>query len=463
MHNFKTSSMIAKEFMLRLKLSAAALIIFFASSAQQIHHDHIPDVSFEELGDRMNCLASQVDVPVEFNQRVKDFVDYFTIKDRDYSRQILTKKDRYFRIFEPVLEKYDLPDALKYLAIVESGLRPDAVSRASAVGLWQFIRSTGKIYGLKANWYVDDRMDPYLATDAACRHLKDLYNMFGDWELALAAYNSGPGNVRKAIRRSGYKKKFWEIYRYLPRETRSYVPQFTAIIYTLNYADKHNLFPEEQEYAMEFDTIHVSQYFHLETFANQLQICVEDLIELNPQIKRGALPGDGRNYVMRLPQELKDTVVASRHLLYDSAGKVGKKELEYLARNEPGSTYGREKRVYRVRSGDVLGLIAQRHNVRISDLKKWNNLRSNLIRVGQRLNIWVLPNYNSRTKSLYQVTARSTTSVDLTGKELYTVEYGDTLWGISKKTNLSVAQLKALNNLNNNNIRVGQALIISAD
>lgn len=431
--------------------------------SQGFEYDYVPDVSYEELEDRMNCLAANVDVPLEFNQRVKDFVDYFTIKDREYTRGILAKKDLYFSIFEPALAKYELPDALKYLAIVESGLRPNAISRANAVGLWQFISSTGKIYGLKNNWYVDDRMDPYKATDAACRHLRDLYRMFGDWELALAAYNSGPGNVRKAIRRSGYKKKFWEIYRYLPRETRSYVPQYTAIVYTMNHALEHNLYAEDIKYPIEFDTVQVSQYFHLETFSNQLNVCLDDLIDLNPQIKRGALPEGTKGHALRVPVELKSDIVARRSFLYDTASKVGKKQLEYLARNEPGSTYGRQKQIYRVRSGDVLGTIARRYHVRISDIKKWNNLRSNLIRVGQRLRIWVLPTYNSSTKSLYQVTARSKNTPDLTGKELYTVEHGDTLWGISKKTNLSVAKLKSLNNLNSNNIKVGQALIIGGD
>ncbi len=448
----------------KIYFSAALALSFVGTGlSQSIQYDYIPDATYEELEDRIGCLATKVDVPLEFNQRVKDFIDYFTIKDREYTKGILSKKDFYFSIFEPALAKYDLPDALKYLAIVESGLRPNAISRANAVGLWQFISSTGRIYGLKNNWYVDDRMDPYKATDAACRHLSDLYKMFGDWELALAAYNSGPGNVRKAIRRSGYKKKFWEIYRYLPRETRSYVPQYTAIVYTMNYALEHNLYAEEFKHPIEFDTVEVSQYFHLETFSDQLNVCLDDLIDLNPQIKRGALPEGTRNHALRVPADLKEEIVANRSFLYDTAGKVGKKQLQYLARNEPGSTYGRQKQIYRVRSGDVLGTIARRYHVRVSDIKKWNNLRSNLIRVGQRLRIWVLPTYNSSTKDLYQVTARSKNTPDLTGKDLYTVQRGDTLWEISQKTNLSVAKLKALNNLSSNNIRVGQALIIGGD
>ena len=430
--------------------------------SQEIDYDYIPDFSYAEMEDRFECLP--LEIPLSFNQRVKDFIDYFTIRDRSYTREILRKKDHYFTIFEPVLKKYDIPDELKYLAIVESGLRPNAISRASAVGLWQFISSTGKMYGLKNNWYVDDRMDPYKSTDAACRHLRDLYRMFGDWELAMAAYNSGPGNVRKAIRRSGYKRKFWEIHRYLPRETRSYVPQFTAIVYVMNYANEHNLYAESLQYGVEFDTVMVSQYFHVETFTNQLGLCLDDVLLLNPSIKRGALPEGTRKFVLRIPEEIKPTVIDQRQQLYDSASKVGKKQLQYMARNEPGSTYGRQKQVYRVRSGDVLGTIARRYHVRVSDIKKWNNLRSNLIRIGQRLNIWVLPTYNSQTKQLYASKARTTPiSSALTGKEIYTVQYGDTLWGISRKTNLSIEKLKALNDLPNNNIKVGQSLIIGSD
>ena len=424
-------------------------------------YDAVPDVSYEEVEDRLACL--QNGIPLEFNQRVKDFVDYFTIKDRPYTRDILGKKDLYFEIFEPVLAKYNLPDELKYLAIVESGLRPDAISRANAVGLWQFISSTGKMYGLHGNWYVDDRMDPYEATDAAARHLRDLYRMFDDWELALAAYNCGPGNVRKAIRRSGYKKKFWEIYRYLPRETRSYVPQYVAMVYVMNYSDHHNLFPAAVQYQMDFDTVMVSQYFHLETFADQLDVCLDDLLELNPQIKRGALPEGTRNFTLRVPAELKEQIAENRSFLYDTASKVGKKELAYLARNTPGSTYGRQKQVYRVRSGDVLGTIARRYHVRVSDLKKWNNLRSNMIKIGQRLAIWVLPTYNSKTKNLYKTTARVNNQPDSKGKKRYTVKSGDTLWSISKDSNQSIEDIKELNQLKSSNIQPGQSLILGPD
>ncbi|HLZ17095.1 MAG TPA: lytic transglycosylase domain-containing protein [Cyclobacteriaceae bacterium] len=208
--------------------------------------DFIPaDETPELVADRLNCLQKAIEL--NYNSKVHAFVDYFTVRDRDYTRMILRRRDLYFPLFEKKLKQYNLPDELKYLSIIESGLNPRAMSAARAVGLWQFMSSTGKYFGLHNDWFSDDRMDPERATDAACRYLSQLYSIFHNWHLALAAYNSGPGTVRWAIRRSGYKKTFWEIYPYLPRETRSYVPQFIAIIYAVNYANEHNINEDQRE------------------------------------------------------------------------------------------------------------------------------------------------------------------------------------------------------------------------
>ena len=423
----------------------------------------IPDNTYDESADRMTCIENEV--PLVFNERVMAFIDYFAIKDREYTKDIIQKKELYFPLFSETLARHNMPDELKYLAIVESGLRPNAISRANAVGLWQFISSTGKMYGLTSDWYVDDRMDPEEATDAAARHLKDLYRMFDSWELALAAYNCGPGNVRKAIRRSGYKKEFWEIYRYLPRETRSYVPQFVAITYLFNHLEEHGFDPQPEYFYPEMDTIMISQYFHMETFCNQLGLCLDDMLFWNPQIKRGALPEGTQNFALKVPTEWKEEIVANRVSLYDTASKVGKEHLDYLARNTPGSTYGRERLYYRVRSGDVLGTIAQQYGVRVSDIREWNGIRGNLIRVGQRLSIWVLPAYNSSNKNLYTASASSAPStpkptVPLAGGSVYTVKSGDSLWSISRNNNTSIEKLKQANRLTTNTIKPGQSLVI---
>ena len=213
------------------------------------------------------------------------------------------------------------------------------------------------------------------------------------------------------------------------------------------------------------DTIMISQYFHLETFTNQLDLCLDDMILWNPQIKRGALPEGTKNFALKVPAESKEEIVKNRAFLYDTASKVGKAHLEYLARNTPGSTYGRERLYYRVRSGDVLGTIARKYGVRVSDIRKWNRLRGNLIRIGQRLSIWVLPTYNSKTKNLYTASATpkkttpKSTPITSSGKT-YTVKYGDSLWSISQNNNTSIEMLKKVNQLTSNTIKPGQSLVI---
>ncbi len=447
--------------MTRIWLFTGLFLTYIHLFAQVVPVDFIPDNTYDEIADRIQCIEGEV--PLNFNERVKGFVDYFAIRNREYTKDIIRRKELFFPLFSETLEKHGMPDEIKYLSVLESGLRPKAVSRANAVGLWQFIHSTGKMYGLKSNWYIDERMDPYEATDAACRYLKHLYNMFDSWELAMAAYNCGPGNVRKAIRRSGYKKSFWGIYRYLPRETRSYIPQFVAITYLFNHLEYHNFLGEPEYFSPEWDTIMVGQYFHVETFSNQVDACVEDILKLNPQIKKGVLPVGVKNFALKIPKDLKEDVVANRKHYYDTASKVGKKHLEYLTRNIQGSTYGRKRLVYRVRRGDVLGTIARKYNVKISEIRSWNRIRGNLIRIGQKLTIWTLPNYSKQTKSLHtaKLQKSATGRSKPTGNgNIYHVRSGDSLWRISKDNNTTVEKLKTANKLVSNTIRAGQRLVI---
>nr|MCU0383902.1 LysM peptidoglycan-binding domain-containing protein [Cyclobacteriaceae bacterium] len=361
-----------------------------------------------------------------------------------------------FPLFEKYLKEYGLPEELKYLSIIESGLNPKAISRARAVGLWQFMQATGRYFDLHADFYQDDRMDPEKSTRAACQYLKQLYGIFGDWELALAAYNSGPGNVKRAIRRSGYKKSFWDIYPYVPRETRSYVPQFVAITYTMQHLKEHNFLLENQLAYPQSDTIIVKKYLHLPTFARLTNTCAEDLALLNPSILQYAIPDVSKPVILRVPVATKVALESNRSFVLDSASRVGKKELEALAKNAIGNTYGKDKVVYRVRSGDVLGSIAIRYNVRVADIKKWNNLRSNTIRVGQRLNIWLKPSAIKK-----DTTAQQKIIIPLPDSKTYTVQEGDTLWSISRKfEGLSIEKIKELNNLQTNSIQPGQKLVL---
>lgn len=411
------------------------------------------------IQDRLSCI--QKSIPLIYNDRTHAFINYFTVKDREYTRLMMRRKDLYFPLFEKYLAKYNMPDELKYLSIIESALNPRAISRASAVGLWQFMAPTGKYYGLHQDWYIDERMDPEKSTEAACKYLKDLYRMFGDWELALAAYNTGPGNVKKAIRRSGYKRTFWEIYSYLPRETRSYVPQFVAITYAMNYVEEHNFLDEGTEVLMPFDTIHVSKYLHFETFAKLTNICLEDLQKLNPSVKHNALPDVTKEYVVQIPIVAKEALDMNRLAILDSASKVGKKEIEMLAKNSPGSTYGRDRLTYKVRSGDVLGSIAIRHGVSVNDIKKWNNLHSNNIQIGQRLNIWLKPQHASTVVAKNTTPAKTSSPIPLPDSKTYTVQPGDTLWDISRKfEGLTIEKIRTLNNLEDNKIKPGQKLIV---
>jgi membrane-bound lytic murein transglycosylase D len=442
----------AEEEMLYKEDTADYVFYYLPNDLEYIPGDDDPAV----LSDRLNCLPTSI--PLIYNDKVHAFINYFTVKDREYTRLMMRRKNLYFPLFEKYLAKYNLPDELKYLAIIESGLNPRAISRVRAVGLWQFMSATGKYYGLNNNWYIDERMDPEKATDAACRYLRDLHRMFNDWELALAAYNTGPGNVRKAIRRSGYKKTFWEIYPQLPRETRSYVPQFVAMIYTMNHLEEHNFFDEGEEMLVRSDTLHVKNFLNFETLAGLTGSCLEDLQRLNPAVQRNAIPETGKTFVMRIPATAKEQLLANRLAILDSASKVGKKELELLAKTMEGTTYGRERIVYKVKSGDVLGSIAMRHRVRVADIKKWNNMRSDVIRTGQRLNIWV----NGKTGTSVASTKRkSTTVTSLQGTKTYIVQPGDTLWDISRKFNgLTIEKIKALNKLNNSKIQPGQKLIV---
>ncbi len=428
--------------------------------------DYIPaDDTPELIADRLNCI--QQNIELTYNDKVHSFINYFTIRDREFTKTVLRRKDMYFPLFEKYMKQYNIPEELKYLSIIESGLVPKAVSRARAVGLWQFMPGTGRYFGLHNDWYIDERMDPEKATEAACRYLSQLYSIFGDWQVALAAYNSGPGTVRKAIRRSGYKKTFWEIYPYLPRETRAYVPQFIAVNYVMQYPDKHNFTNIESEEVLVHDTLQVTKFLHFETFAKLTGTCLEDMQKLNPHVLRNAIPETGKTYTIKVPLDAKLKLSENRLAILDSSSKVGRRELELLAKNSVGGTYGKDMIAYRVQSGDVLGSIARRHHVRVDDIKKWNNLSSNMIRTGQKLNIWLLPSMQASAapapqKTNITVTASTSPAALSPSTKTYVVQPGDTLWEISKKfEGISVEKIKSLNNLKSTKLQPGQKLIIS--
>ncbi len=409
----------------------------------------------ELISDLFGCIERGV--PLTYNPRIYGFIDYFVNRDRAYTQRVIHRSYAYFPIFEEEFSKRGLPDELKYLSIVESGLNPKAISRAGAGGLWQFMPSTGKMYGLKVDYLIDDRLDPYLSTVAAAKYLESLYRQFGDWELALAAYNCGPGKVRRAIRRSGYKKSFWEVYPWLPRETRNYVPQFLAFVYIMNYRAELGFYDESGEYLPEFKTITVNQNLDVETFSESLNTCYEDIALLNPQIKRGLIPIQRKDLQVRIPIECYDLYEENKEVILARSSELDEQKKHIVATYDRTSTYGKEKHVYKVKSGDVLGRIAERYHVRVSDIRKWNNIRGSMIRVGQRLAIWKAPGYNA-TASNTQVRQAPK---PVPGSKVHVVKYGDTLWDISKMyQGLSIEKIKSLNNLKTSRIKPGQVLRI---
>lgn len=417
--------------------------------------------------DQINCLETTI--PMTYNKTIKGFISYFTVKKRSFVTTMLQRKHLYFPLYEDNLKKYNLPDELKYLSIVESGLNPRAVSPARAVGLWQFISSTGRQYKLYQDSYIDERMDPYKATDAACRYLRDLHGMFGDWELALAAYNCGPGNVRRAIRRSGNKTGFWEIYNYLPRETRAYVPMFVAVNYIMTHAEDYNLTTDSIARQIAADTIQISQHLNMEALAKHMDVPLEDLRALNPQVKKNIVPGYLKNYSLRIPAEKKEFFAINRTGILDSAAITNAQILLVDNSDDFSGSPGKRKIIHKVRRGEVIGKIASKYRVRVADIKRWNHLRGNTIRYGQRLAIWtkgkpapqkfVAANKN---KSVKQTVAKaSSKSIETPETKIYRVQPGDTLWRISQiHGGISVEKIKKMNKLKGNALKPGQKLII---
>ena len=332
---------------------------------------------------RLKALPFVIEVP--YNEVVRNFINAY-IKKSARLASLSRRSEYYFPMFEDFLGKYELPYELRYLAVIESALNPQVHSRAGAAGLWQFMPGTGKLYGLEVNSLVDERMDPIKATDAACRFLKNLYNMFGDWSLAMAAYNCGPGNVNKAIHRSG-KRDFWSIYPYLPKETRSYVPLFIAAAYVLNYANDHGICPAEADHTMLSDTIQVHQYLHLRQVSDILGIHIDEMRRLNPQYIKDIIPGGEKAYSLCLPLEasgafidLQDTILAYRA---DELINTRRAEIKLLHQQSLNAGVT----IYKIKSGDTLGAIAKRYHVTVKQLRKWNNLKNDNIRAGKTLRI----------------------------------------------------------------------------
>ncbi len=327
-----------------------------------------------------------------YNNVVRQYIDRYAGKNSMLVSCMLGMAEHYMPIIEEKIDKYNLPHELKYLPIIESALKPKAVSHAGAKGLWQFMFGTGKLYGLKSNNYIEERFDPIKSTDAALRYLRDLHTMFGRWDLAIAAYNCGPGNVKKAIARSGGKNSFWEIYRHLPRETRGYLPAFIAANYIMTYHAEHGIHPVEPEIPIATDTLHISKNLHFSQISELCNININDIRAINPQYIRDIIPGEGETCVVRLPHntiskfiELGDSVYRYKEEVFFPKENVAKMLKDAKSNNEYGS--GGLIR-HKIRNGETLGSIARKYRVTVNKLRKWNNIKGSNIRAGRYLKIY---------------------------------------------------------------------------
>lgn len=419
-----------------------------------------PDVTYDteintdSLKARLERLNQRTPFNIEYNPSLENVIKSYLKRRRGLMERMLTVSQFYFPLFEQQLDNYDIPLEMKYLAIVESALNPRARSRVGATGLWQFMYGTGKEYKLDVSSYVDERSDPIKSTEAACKYLGKLYDIFDDWDLALAAYNSGPGNVNKAIRRSGGQKNYWNIRRNLPRETAGYVPAFIATMYLFEYAEEYGLKAKkaDRNYFVT-DTIHVKSLITFKQISELVGVDIEEIKLLNPSYKLDVIPFiKGKDYSLRLPVAALGKFVANEEAIYAHV----KKELESKESPLPQLVKAQDQIRYKVRSGDYLGKIASRYGVGVSQIKRWNGLRSNNLRVGQRLTIF---KKNSGVASSKKTKKKNAIVTNTKGLKTHTVKGGDSLWTISKKyPGISVENLREWNGISGNNLKLGTKL-----
>ena len=398
------------------------------------------------LKERLQKINSKTPFHIAYNPALEKVIKSYLKYRKRYYPALMAKAVYYFPMFEKYLDQYDIPLEMKYLAIVESALNPTAKSRVGATGLWQFMYPTGVQYKLKVSSYVDERQDPVRATIAACKYLSDLYTIFGDWDLALAAYNSGPGNVAKAIKRSGGYRNYWNIRPFLPRETASYVPAFYATMYLFEYQKEHNLVADAPQIrSFETDTIHVKKTIQFDHVSEATGISLELIQFLNPSYKLDIIPFiEGKKYAITLPRKNSFNFIEKEQAIYALANEDASK------REKPLPTYFEmDKRIrYKVKNGDFLGKIANKFGVRVRDIKRWNRMKTSRLKIGQRLSIYPKKMAIKKTAVKVVVTKKKEKFIKQGSFETYVVKKGDSLWTISRKfKNVSVVEIKKWNNI----------------
>ncbi len=428
---------------------------WFESSYVHFEDDCIEnDAELQNLPDslyiaRLAAMPTLIEMP--YNPVVKRYIELYTHKVRKLTQYMLGLSPYYFPMFEQELEQAGMPLELKYLPLIESALKPEATSRAGAAGLWQFMVATARYLGMEVNSLVDERRDPMLSSKMAVAYLQDLYQIYGDWSLAIAAYNCGPGNVNKAISRSGGKRDYWQLYYYLPRETRGYVPAFIAVNYAMTYYQEHDICPARVDMPLAGDTVMVNHFLYFEKIATTLDMPIELLRTLNPQYRNDVVPGSDKAYPLYLPTEqvttflsLQDSIVAQSDSLRRKVVTPGSTRSSVT--NLPSGDYI----VHRISSGESLSTIAARYGTTVSHIKDWNGMYSTRITAGKTLRI-----YGQKTV----VSQKPTVWKGDIG--YYTVSSGDNLWLIAQKfKGVTIDQLKSLNKLASNSLKPGQVLKI---
>ena len=445
----------------------------------------LPDSVFVQ---RLAQIPSAIELT--YNKQVRSYLDLYTKTRKKQVSIMLGLADYYFPMIETKLDAYDLPLELKYLPIIESALDPKARSRVGAQGMWQFMLGTAKLYKLKVNSYVDERLDPERSTEVACRYLKELYKIFGDWHMVIAAYNCGPGNMKKAIQRSGGKTNYWDVYYYLPRETRGFVPAFIAATYIMNYSHEHGFFAVQPEIPVISDTVLVSQELHFAQVSEVLNIPLNTLLNLNPKYRKKIIPAAGGPYELRLPADkishfitLQDSVARHKQDVYLAKNNLDK-EPSRPASSAPKPavkpTGDEVALTYTVKSGDNLGYISAWFEVGVNSIKDWNGLYNNFLKAGQKLTIYVDKAKADEFKDINEMTFAEKQS--RIGKEngtgqaeetasptaladanfiYYTVRSGDNLWSIAQKyPGVSHEDIMRLNQMTNSRLQTGQVLKI---
>jgi membrane-bound lytic murein transglycosylase D len=418
----------------------------------------IPLFTDSEYCLRLSKMDELTPFQLDCHSSVLSTIRFFNEKRRNFLKVAMGRSALYFSMFEEALDRYQMPLELKYLSVIESGLRPQIRSRAGALGLWQFMYRTGKMYGLEEDAYIDERMDPYKATDAACRYLKRLHAIYNDWNMALAAYNAGPGNVNKAIYRSGGKSSYWEIRPFLPIETQGYVPNFIAVCYLIEHAAEHNILPAPAKiYNYQVDTVCLQKGLHMKVLDSVLNWPIADIQFLNPIYKTEYIPQTANHQCINIPKERIQMFIEMEDSLYKLDSIIYANPV-FLSENDSATeeTVVENKQYHKVKSGENLGVIAEKYHTTVSKIMETNHLRSSRINVNQTLII--SSSYTPKsTNSVKSIPLLKTEGE----KKYYTVQNGDSLWSISKTYEKNISEIQALNPaLDAENLKVGQKIRI---